>query len=180
MATDDMIPLMIKPSEADKARRAFRRALRPVRGPGVHDDDSALFIGGDRRGTPRFNEERPARMRVKTIANDYWGCVLWDGTTEGTKAHDVALLPELRADLSYWQLIESTITSLARVDAQTVTASFSGDADDETWKITPSIAVNCEVWAMRVSGGTGVNGSDGAPTHWLLMSPGRAMAKDNE
>ena len=182
MATEpNMVPLMVKPSQIARFRLAVRRALRPVTGPGVVDGPDGLSINGSGRSASVYNTERPTRMRVKTIGdNNYWGCVLWDGTTEGTKIHNVALPPDLRDDLADWQISEPTLTGLVRdsLDPQTLTASFS-DRDDETWKVTRTVGVDHEIWPMRVTGGTGVTAADGEPIHWLLISTTLAFAKDD-
>jgi len=178
MAENDMVPLMVKRSQLAKVRKALARALRPVTGPGVHDDNEALYIGGHNRRRGRLKSHRPTRMRVKTIAANYWACVLWDGTTEGTETHYVALPPDLRDDLADWQISAPTLTSLTRVDAQTLTAAFS-DKDDETWKITRTVGIDQEIWPMRVSGGTGVDDPNGDPCLWLLLSGSHAFAKDD-
>lgn len=70
-------------------------------------------------------------LRVHTVENDYIICHTWDGTTEGTKAINVAKPFKLRHNASNYP----GVSAVATVNANALTATISGN--DESW-VLPS------------------------------------------
>jgi hypothetical protein len=106
---------------------------------------------------------------IKSLAQDYFGCVTWDGTTEGTETVYVAKPYDLRGSLASEYLDPTTIATTYLYSysytagqsylRRTASVTISGTTTTEKQDIVPRYKIGSKILAASVES-SGILGPD--------------------
>lgn len=143
--------------------RAKRAELKSGVGYRVNTTSNGTTLEIDQR--PQAAPASPLLQQyvIKSLAQDYFGVVTWDGSTEGSETFYVAKPHELRGSLSSESIDSNTYsysyTGGANYLKRTASVTISGVTTTEKQDIVPRYAVNSIIVAGEVVG-TGVDDPD--------------------